>query len=141
MASAHFGSCAGAASNVPKRNSAEQTYRFVDRDRFRRRACTGPSVGRTPANAGINRGFAFEFRNGLHGVDRLDCLQGNVDARIAMLWREPVTLPLLAAGFFMAVGLWLHLSEHHAHLKAGFYDSAKMFADGQPEDYPVEDVN
>jgi drug/metabolite transporter (DMT)-like permease len=32
-----------------------------------------------------------------------------------VLWREPVTLPLLAAGLFMAVGLWLHFAEHHAH--------------------------
>jgi len=31
------------------------------------------------------------------------------------LWREPVTLPLLAAGVFMAVGLWLHLTERHTH--------------------------
>ena len=28
---------------------------------------------------------------------------------------EPVTLPLLAAGALMAVGVWLHLSEHHEH--------------------------
>jgi drug/metabolite transporter (DMT)-like permease len=32
-----------------------------------------------------------------------------------LLWREPVTLPLLAAGGFMGAGLWLHLTEHHAH--------------------------
>ena len=28
---------------------------------------------------------------------------------------EPVTLPLLAAGGLMAVGLWLHLTERHEH--------------------------
>lgn len=29
---------------------------------------------------------------------------------------EPVTLPLLAAGMLMAVGVWLHLSERHDHV-------------------------
>ena len=31
------------------------------------------------------------------------------------LWREPVTLGLIAAGVFMAAGLWLHLTERHEH--------------------------
>lgn len=31
------------------------------------------------------------------------------------LFGEPVTLPLLAAGLLMAVGLWLHLTESHVH--------------------------
>lgn len=31
------------------------------------------------------------------------------------LWREPVSLSLVAAGLFMAVGLWLHLTERHMH--------------------------
>jgi drug/metabolite transporter (DMT)-like permease len=29
---------------------------------------------------------------------------------------EPVTLPLIAAGILMAVGVWLHLSERHGHV-------------------------
>jgi drug/metabolite transporter (DMT)-like permease len=29
--------------------------------------------------------------------------------------REPLTLQLLAAGLLMAVGVWLHLTEHHEH--------------------------
>lgn len=33
----------------------------------------------------------------------------------AMLLGEAVTLPSLAAGLLMALGLWLHLTEHHAH--------------------------
>ena len=33
-----------------------------------------------------------------------------------ILWREPVTRPLLAAGVLMAVGVWLHLRERHLHL-------------------------
>ena len=32
-----------------------------------------------------------------------------------ILWREPVTRPLLAAGILMAVGVWLHLRERHQH--------------------------
>ncbi|WMP18773.1 DMT family transporter [Thiothrix lacustris] len=32
-----------------------------------------------------------------------------------VLLGEPVTLPLLIAGALMAVGLWLHLTEHHVH--------------------------
>lgn len=32
------------------------------------------------------------------------------------LWREPVTLPLLAAGLLMGIGLWLHLTERHRHM-------------------------
>jgi drug/metabolite transporter (DMT)-like permease len=32
-----------------------------------------------------------------------------------MLLGETVTLPLLVAGLLMALGLWLHLTEHHAH--------------------------
>jgi drug/metabolite transporter (DMT)-like permease len=32
-----------------------------------------------------------------------------------MLLGEPVTLQLLAAGILMAIGVWLHLSEHHEH--------------------------
>ncbi len=32
-----------------------------------------------------------------------------------ILFREPVTLPLLAAGLLMALGLWLHLAERHDH--------------------------
>lgn len=32
-----------------------------------------------------------------------------------LIWREPVTLPLLVAGGLMAVGIWLHLTERHEH--------------------------
>lgn len=32
-----------------------------------------------------------------------------------LLWREPVTVGFLAAAALMGVGLWLHLTEHHAH--------------------------
>ena len=30
-------------------------------------------------------------------------------------FREPVTLPLIAAGVLMAIGVWLHLTERHEH--------------------------
>ena len=32
-----------------------------------------------------------------------------------ILLGEPLTLPLLGAGLLMAIGVWLHLSEHHEH--------------------------
>ncbi len=32
-----------------------------------------------------------------------------------VLLREPLTLQLLAAGLLMAIGVWLHLTEHHEH--------------------------
>lgn len=32
-----------------------------------------------------------------------------------VIFREPVTLPLVLAGLLMALGLWLHLSERHEH--------------------------
>jgi len=32
-----------------------------------------------------------------------------------LLWHEPVTRPLLAAGMLMALGVWLHLRERHQH--------------------------
>uniref|UniRef100_E6QQS0 Putative permease n=1 Tax=mine drainage metagenome TaxID=410659 RepID=E6QQS0_9ZZZZ len=32
-----------------------------------------------------------------------------------VLLDEPVTIPLLAAGVLMALGTWLHLTEHHEH--------------------------
>ncbi len=32
-----------------------------------------------------------------------------------LLFREPVTVPLVAAGALMAFGLWLHLAERHDH--------------------------
>jgi drug/metabolite transporter (DMT)-like permease len=34
---------------------------------------------------------------------------------LAVLMGEPITLPLLIAGGFMALGIWLHLTEHHEH--------------------------
>ncbi|TAJ77830.1 MAG: DMT family transporter [Gallionellaceae bacterium] len=34
---------------------------------------------------------------------------------LAVLMGEPVTLPLLIAGGLMALGVWLHLTEHHEH--------------------------
>lgn len=36
-------------------------------------------------------------------------------ASFAVALGAPVTVPLLVAGLFMAVGVWLHLSEHHEH--------------------------
>ena len=36
-------------------------------------------------------------------------------ALLALLLGEPVTASLLCAGAFMAIGVWLHLTEHHAH--------------------------
>ena len=33
-----------------------------------------------------------------------------------LVLREPVTVPLLAAGALMALGVWLHLTERHGHL-------------------------
>jgi hypothetical protein len=35
-------------------------------------------------------------------------------AALALL-REPLTMQLLAAGLLMAIGVWLHLTEHHEH--------------------------
>jgi hypothetical protein len=32
-----------------------------------------------------------------------------------VLLREPLTVQLVAAGLLMAVGVWLHLTEHHEH--------------------------
>jgi drug/metabolite transporter (DMT)-like permease len=31
------------------------------------------------------------------------------------IFGEPITIPLVAAGFLMAIGLWLHFTESHAH--------------------------
>ena len=36
-------------------------------------------------------------------------------ALFALLMGEPVTMPLLVAGALMALGIWLHLTEHHEH--------------------------
>lgn len=36
-------------------------------------------------------------------------------ALLAVALGEPLTLPLLLAGALMAIGVWLHLSEHHQH--------------------------
>jgi drug/metabolite transporter (DMT)-like permease len=36
-------------------------------------------------------------------------------ALLALLMGEPVTLTLLGAGVLMALGTWLHLTEHHEH--------------------------
>jgi drug/metabolite transporter (DMT)-like permease len=36
-------------------------------------------------------------------------------AALALALGEPVTLPLVIAGILMAVGIWLHLTEHHHH--------------------------
>lgn len=36
-------------------------------------------------------------------------------AVLAVLMGEPVTLPLILAGALMALGTWLHLTEHHVH--------------------------
>jgi len=37
-------------------------------------------------------------------------------AALALLLGDPPTLQLLAAGALMAIGVWLHLTEHHDHL-------------------------
>ncbi len=34
---------------------------------------------------------------------------------LALLMGEPLTVPLLIAGLLMALGVWLHFSEHHEH--------------------------
>jgi drug/metabolite transporter (DMT)-like permease len=39
-------------------------------------------------------------------------------AILALLAGEPITLPLMAAGMLMAIGLWLHLTERHEHQHA-----------------------
>lgn len=39
-------------------------------------------------------------------------------ALLAILGGEPVTLPLLAAGALMTLGVWLHLTERHEHRHA-----------------------
>jgi drug/metabolite transporter (DMT)-like permease len=36
-------------------------------------------------------------------------------AILALIMGEPLTLPLLIAGTLMALGVWLHLTEHHEH--------------------------
>ena len=36
-------------------------------------------------------------------------------ALLALALGEPFTWPLLIAGALMALGVWLHLTEHHAH--------------------------
>ncbi len=36
-------------------------------------------------------------------------------ALLALLTGESVTMPLLVAGVLMALGIWLHLTEHHEH--------------------------
>jgi len=38
-----------------------------------------------------------------------------IGATLAVLLGEPVTITVLIAGAFMAIGIWLHLTEHHAH--------------------------
>jgi len=37
-------------------------------------------------------------------------------ALVAVMMGDTVTIQLLAAGTFMALGVWLHLSEHHEHV-------------------------
>lgn len=37
-------------------------------------------------------------------------------ALLALLMGDPFTIPLVLAGLLMALGVWLHLSEHHDHL-------------------------
>lgn len=38
-----------------------------------------------------------------------------IGALIALALGEPLTIPLVFAGLLMALGLWLHLTEHHIH--------------------------
>jgi drug/metabolite transporter (DMT)-like permease len=38
-----------------------------------------------------------------------------IGAVIALAFGEPLTLPLALAGALMALGIWLHLTEHHEH--------------------------
>jgi hypothetical protein len=35
------------------------------------------------------------------------------------LLREPLTVQLIVAGLLMAIGVWLHLTEHHEHVAPG----------------------
>ncbi len=39
-------------------------------------------------------------------------------ATLAVVMGDPITLPLLLAGTLMAIGIWLHLTEHHEHRHA-----------------------
>jgi len=39
-------------------------------------------------------------------------------AAFAVLLGAPVSVPLLLAGVLMAIGVWLHVTEHHAHMHA-----------------------
>ena len=39
-------------------------------------------------------------------------------ATVAVALGAPVTAPLLVAGALMAIGVWLHLTEHHEHTHA-----------------------
>ncbi|MBA5687075.1 DMT family transporter [Rugamonas apoptosis] len=39
-----------------------------------------------------------------------------IGALLAVLLGEPVTVTMLVAGALMALGIWLHLTEHHAHV-------------------------
>jgi hypothetical protein len=38
-----------------------------------------------------------------------------IGAVIALAFGEPLTLPLMIAGALMSLGIWLHLTERHAH--------------------------
>ena len=38
-----------------------------------------------------------------------------IGAVLALAFGEPLTLPLVIAGALMALGIWLHLTEHHKH--------------------------
>lgn len=38
-----------------------------------------------------------------------------IGALLAIMMGDPITIPLLVAGILMAIGIWLHLTEHHAH--------------------------
>lgn len=63
-------------------------------------------------------------------------------ALLAVLMGEPVTLPLVLAGALMALGIWLHLTEHHVHKhfhKATEHDHEHVHDEHHQHahDYPV----
>jgi len=61
--------------------------------------------------------FVFALRNlGTARTSAYFSLAPFIGAALAVALGAPMTLPLLAAGSLMAIGIWLHLRERHGHL-------------------------
>jgi drug/metabolite transporter (DMT)-like permease len=61
-------------------------------------------------------------------------------ALLALLMGEPVTMPLLIAGTLMALGTWLHLTEHHGHEHAheeGMHDHEHVHDEHHQHEHDV----